>query len=141
MSLNKILFAVDSSQYSWSGIKLAAMMSKAENVPVIIVHVTAPIPTLVSDDQMRLDLDRNLHLAGENLLQDFQKELEGLGVPCSTKLVTGDAAEMIIKTAKEEKCDLIVMGARGSGAFSSLLLGSVSHKVLHLSDMPVLIAR
>lgn len=141
MSLKKILFAVDNSDYSRAGIKLAAMMSKSANVPVVILHVTSPIPTLVSDDMMRVTLDRDIHVAAENLLQEFYIELEKLGVPCSIKLVTGDPAEMIIETAKAEQCDFIVMGARGSGVFSSLLLGSVSHKVLHLSDVPVLIAR
>ncbi len=142
MALNKILFAVDNSDCSRSGIELAAMMSKAEHVPVIIMHVLAPIPSMIMDDNIRMNLDRDLRVAAEEMLQDYKKKLTGMGITCSTKLAQGDVATIIVETAKAEKCGMIVMGARGQGALSSLLLGSISHRVLHLvEDIPVLLAR
>ncbi len=46
---------------------------------------------------------------------------------------SGDAAEAILNVAEAEDADLIVMGCRGLGALKSLLVGSVSQKVSHLS--------
>jgi nucleotide-binding universal stress UspA family protein len=53
----------------------------------------------------------------------------------------GSPAETIAKVAREQGCDGIVMGTRGLGAVSSVLLGSVSSRVLHLSDLPVTLVK
>jgi YjbE family integral membrane protein len=53
----------------------------------------------------------------------------------------GDAAEVITRYAKEKGCDQIVMGTRGMGSMSNLLLGSVATQVIHLSPVPVLLIK
>lgn len=59
----------------------------------------------------------------------------------STTLEGGPAAEMIVDFAKNVDADVIVVGSRGRGALSSLLLGSVSHGIAHASDRDVLIVK
>ena len=51
--------------------------------------------------------------------------------------MSGDPAEAILKRAKREKADMIVMGSRGFGNLKSLLLGSVSHEVAAKSTKTV----
>jgi nucleotide-binding universal stress UspA family protein len=53
----------------------------------------------------------------------------------------GHAAEVIGKTAKAGKFDLLVMGSRGHGTLASLFLGSVATKVLAQCETPVLLVR
>jgi nucleotide-binding universal stress UspA family protein len=53
----------------------------------------------------------------------------------------GYAAREIVDDAKEIGVDVIVMGSRGRGDIAGLLLGSTAHKVIHLSDRPVLVVR
>jgi nucleotide-binding universal stress UspA family protein len=43
--------------------------------------------------------------------------------------------------AKEHGCAQIVMGTRGLGTVSGMLLGSVATKVIHLADVPVVLLK
>lgn len=63
------------------------------------------------------------------------------GTDVSVETATGDAAAEILATAREKGVDLIVMGSRGRGRFSGLLLGSVSQKVATHAPCSVLIVR
>jgi len=53
----------------------------------------------------------------------------------------GYAAREIVNDAKEHDADVIVMGSRGRGDLAGIVLGSTAHKVIHLTDRPVLIVR
>jgi nucleotide-binding universal stress UspA family protein len=57
----------------------------------------------------------------------------------SSVLSSGPVRPALIRQIKDGAYDLVVMGSRGRGAFRSVLLGSVSHYVLHHSPVPVLI--
>jgi nucleotide-binding universal stress UspA family protein len=51
----------------------------------------------------------------------------------------GDPAEVIIEAAAREKADIVVVGRRGRGRLSALLLGSVSQKVASLAPCTVVV--
>ena len=53
----------------------------------------------------------------------------------------GHAAREIMQDAKEHDVGVIVMGSRGRGDLTGLVLGSTAHKVIHLTDRPVLVVR
>jgi nucleotide-binding universal stress UspA family protein len=55
--------------------------------------------------------------------------------------IFGYAAREIINDAEEVNADVIVMGSRGRGDLAGLLVGSTAHKVIHLSERPVLVVR
>ncbi|WCK53707.1 universal stress protein [Aneurinibacillus sp. Ricciae_BoGa-3] len=55
--------------------------------------------------------------------------------------LAGFAAEGICHLANREGYDLIVIGSRGLGAIGEMILGSVSHKVLHQALCPVVIVK
>jgi nucleotide-binding universal stress UspA family protein len=57
------------------------------------------------------------------------------------RTLAGRAAPIIVATAREHDAGAIVMGSHGRGDLTALLLGSVTHKVIHLADRPVLIVR
>jgi nucleotide-binding universal stress UspA family protein len=54
---------------------------------------------------------------------------------------SGSPGEFIIKAAKEENVDMIIMGARGLGKLKKTILGSVSDHILNKSKVPVLIIK
>jgi nucleotide-binding universal stress UspA family protein len=57
------------------------------------------------------------------------------------EVVFGQAAREIVADAHERDAGVIVMGSRGRGDLAGVVLGSTAHKVIHLSDRPVLVVR
>ena len=56
-----------------------------------------------------------------------------------TVLATGAPAQKVLERVRQGQHDLVVMGSRGRTGIGAMLLGSVSHNVLHHSPVPVLI--
>ena len=61
----------------------------------------------------------------------------------SATIVTleGNPADAIIKYAQKINADIIICGTRGYGGFGALLLGSVAHKLVTYSKIPVLVVK
>ncbi len=77
-------------------------------------------------------------------VDDAVAELVGAGVNAHGEVretLFGHAAREIVEDADEHGVDAIVMGSRGRSDITGLVLGSVAHKVLHLSSRPVLVVR
>jgi nucleotide-binding universal stress UspA family protein len=60
-------------------------------------------------------------------------------VACEGKAIEGKPAAVLLKEA--EQADMIVVGSSGRGGFASLLLGSVSKRVVHHAPCPVVVVR
>ena len=79
---------------------------------------------------------------GKEILDAIAKQARAKGVRCATVCVSGDQSfHEIVATARRSKCDLIMMASHGRRGISSLLLGSVTSKVLLHSKVPVLVVR
>jgi nucleotide-binding universal stress UspA family protein len=90
----------------------------------------SPYQTVLSDAELEQTAQAALDDAAAKIPDD---------VAVATVARVGRPADEIVRRAKEGLHDLIVMGARGRGAMTSLLLGSVSHAVLNQSPGAVLI--
>jgi nucleotide-binding universal stress UspA family protein len=72
------------------------------------------------------------------------QELHDAGVKAHYEVrnaLYGQAAREIVDDASAHDAGVIVMGSRGRSDLTGLLLGSTAHKVIHLSDRPVLVVR
>jgi nucleotide-binding universal stress UspA family protein len=83
--------------------------------------------------------------ANEALIHDAEAVVaaiaEEVGGGAVGRVVTGDAGVELCRIADEEHFDVIVVGSHGSGFLRRVLLGSVSHHVLHHATCPVLVVR
>lgn len=78
---------------------------------------------------------------GEDIVEEAGKTLNTLGVSYDTDVVQGNPAPAIVEYADRYDHDLVVMPTHGREGLSRYVLGSVTEKVIRLSDVPVLTAR
>ena len=78
---------------------------------------------------------------GESVVEEAGATLETLGVDYDTDVVQGNPAPTIVEYAERYEYDLIVMSTHARQGIQRRLLGSVTEKVVRLSDRPVLTAR
>jgi nucleotide-binding universal stress UspA family protein len=134
-----ILLAVDGSAHADRAAALARKLATTGGDEVIVVHVTEMMVSRGAGP-VELDGDREAIERAEQ----HARELEAAGVPARVELVrapAGHVAKVVVDAAEKHGAGVIVMGSRGRTDLEALVLGSVAHKVLHLSGRPVLITR
>ena len=139
----KILLPVDGSALSLEAVQFAVrMMADGMRASVVLANVQEPasLYELVVAHDPEL-IDRACAEAGVHALQPAQVLLDAAAVDYECEVAKGDPAHTIIEIAERFGCDLIVMGARGTSALRSAMMGSVSNEVLHASAIPVVIVK
>lgn len=113
----------------------------ATPLDIHLVNVQRPLPQdigrFVGSDALR-DFHREQGMASLAAARD---KVAARGLQASCEVLVGDAAESIVAYARQQRCEQIVIGARGLGALPGLLLGSVTTRVLHLAGLPVLVMK
>jgi nucleotide-binding universal stress UspA family protein len=136
-----ILLAVDGSEHSEKAVELAKRLATATNDEVVVTHVTELLPARF---QTFPGVDTMVDQEAVEFTKGYVAELEETGVKARSELRSsqyGGIARVLVNVAEDLDAGMIVMGSHGRGDLSALLMGSVAHKVLHLSKRPVLIAR
>lgn len=141
-----ILMPWDGSAHSRRALEFLVELLKAQTpAEVHVLNVQPPAPTMeriAGGRPSALQQAEGPALeAGRKLLEDAAKALAAAGVPHVAKVVVGDPAHEIAAYAKTHHCEGIVMGTRGLGTVATLVLGSVAHKVLHLTQVPVTLVK
>jgi nucleotide-binding universal stress UspA family protein len=142
--LRKILVAVDGSGPSLRAVAAAAGLAAMAHGEVSLLCAVDPAWTDVLHMTPRIgELDVSAE-AERVLKEDAQAQLayarricEQARVPVTTRVEFRAPFEAIVEAAKD--AELIVMGSRGRGALSGLMLGSLSHRVLGGTPAPVLV--
>jgi nucleotide-binding universal stress UspA family protein len=136
----KILLATDGSPDAGQALVHARDLALRDGAQVIVVHTFDPVPTYLGDPWRDQVAARHVS-AGQEVADSAAQSLQEAGIDVTVEVLEGPPADAILKVADVQDCDLIVIGSRGHGTFASLLLGSVSHRVLSHARIPVMIAR
>ncbi|MFA7280214.1 MAG: universal stress protein [Sterolibacterium sp.] len=140
----KILLAVDGSEISLRAVRslIDHVRWFADKPEVHLLTVQPPIPVGLATQHVGHDaLERYYREEGEILLVSARQLLDAASLPHTAHIHVGEPAAIIVKLAGELACDLICMGSHGHGVLQNAILGSVATRVLHLSQIPVLLAK
>ena len=139
----KILIAVDGSELSLDAVHHAlALVAQGLKASVVLANVQEPatLYELVTTRDPDLIAAASLE-AGEHLMAPARALLDAAGVPYDTDVGVGDVAHTLVDMIERSGCDMVVIGAKGQGAITTALLGSVSQEVANASPVPVTIVK
>lgn len=137
--MHKVLVPVDGSDHSDNAVRY--VIESAKQHGPIEIHLANAEPAPVAWQTHGLEqhaIQAHLKTLGHQSLLSAEVILKEAGMPYHAHLGQGETAPYIVELAGTLGCDTIVMGTRGLGAISGLALGSVTRKVLHLSNVPVI---
>ena len=140
----KILIATDGSASSIRAVEYAiASAAWLKEVPQIFL---LNVQWQLAAGNVKLFISQeaiNDHYREQGMaeLAAAREKLDGAGLSYTYHISLGTPAEAIAQYAKEQQVDQIAMGTFGQSALSTLLLGSEVTKVLHLTDIPVLLVK
>ena len=148
--MERILVGVDGSAPSLKAVDFAADLASKYNAELILLTVTPHLSP--EHDAAVEEYARSEHIpvreaelvltTADNLLDKARKKAQAKGaMRISAEPSFGNPAQEIIAAAKDRQADLIVVGSRGHGRLTGLLLGSVAQKVISLAHCPVVVVR
>jgi nucleotide-binding universal stress UspA family protein len=136
--MKTILIATDGSAGARAAVDEGLDFAKETGADVLFVAIRQPPFPVFGDPYWQQSLSNELARL-RPALKEAVAEAESRGIHADYDLLEGDPGERILDIARSRDVDLIVIGSRGLGAVASVILGSVSKRVLHDADRPVLV--
>ncbi|MEN6517335.1 MAG: universal stress protein [Methanospirillum sp.] len=137
-----LLLATDGSENARRATEYAIELAAGLSLSfILVVHVVGKAPSEAELVRAGLDVHALLEEEARRAVKPTLDLLDAAKVPYSLRAALGDPAAVILGIAEKESADLLVLGSRGLGALSGLVMGSVSQKLVHLAPCPVLIVK
>lgn len=147
MNIRRILYPTDFSEYSLAALPYAITLTLQNNAELYCLHVVELTQEeyLVNEYMLPLSTphipeDDVLKAAGVRLERFVKENLSKID-KVTSKVLVGVPFVEIIRYAREQSIDLIVIGTHGHSALATMLLGSVAEKVIRKASCPVLSIR
>lgn len=141
LSFSRILVPVDFSPRSEEAVRYAKRLAAHFRSELILLHVVEPVNldyAMVEPLQDSVGILADGRRAGAKTMLDTFARTELPGVTIRTLIAEGDAADQIVNCSKAEGVNLLIMPTQGRSRIRQFLIGSVTAKVLHDSEAPVL---
>jgi hypothetical protein len=143
-----ILIPTDGSPVAAKAVKAGLAFAKEMGARVTVYYGLDPMPAPYYGDGYTVDaraisdIERSARAAGEKVLAKVEQAAKTARVPFVGVITKPSTPyDGIIAAAKKSKCDVIFMASHGRRGLASLMLGSVTNKVLSHSKIPVLVYR
>lgn len=138
----RILVPIDDSKTSLYALQEACRLAAAVGATLVAVHVVDL--TDLKREASRLPRSTELYEAQMQVADHAETIMQQAGVKYEVETLENDGmriADVLIKEAARQQCDLIAMGTHGFSGLLHLLMGSVAEGVLRQSTLPVLLFR
>ncbi|HAV88468.1 universal stress protein [Stutzerimonas balearica] len=143
--MRKLLVAFDGSDNARRALQYVVdLAGELKSVPQVHVINVQQEPVLYGEyvsASMIEEINNGLMAQSRGLLDEASTTLKAAGIQAETHTVMGNAADQISAAVSRLGCDTLVMGTRGLGNFTGLVMGSVTNRVVHESAIPVVLVK
>ncbi|MCP3029428.1 universal stress protein [Halobacillus sp. A5] len=136
-----ILLATDGSDHSKRAIEQAIQMTAPYKDQVTLELVYSVDGDTSKEDILKHGDSSTAAVKRKERFFEVIQEIEASGVKTGITILHGDPAETIIEYANERNYDCVVVGSRGRNKLQTLILGSVSHKLMKYIKCPVMVVK
>jgi nucleotide-binding universal stress UspA family protein len=136
----RILFATDGSPSAEGAFRYARDLAARDHAHLVVVYAFPSVPPYLGEPWRERFREANV-AEGQRVTSLAVEAAREAGLNIGLEILEGNAADVILRVAQEQHCDLIVMGSRGHRQLTDLLLGSVSQRVVANASVPVLIVK
>ena len=135
---SKILVAYDGSKAAEKALATALEFARSDpSIELVFAHVMKIFGSDIAGDAV----DQVFIARSQELIEALDQKAAECANPTKVLLLKGSSpATLLVECAKEEGCDLIVMGSRGNGGVRGYL-GSVSYGVVQSSPVTVMVTK
>jgi len=141
IAFKEIIVPTDFSEHSLRALDYAVEIAERFSSDLRIVYVIEPLIQAADVAWASVDFERlnQAHRdSADRQLRALLDERIPKSVPAEYKILTGKPFIEIVRLAKADNADLIVMATHGRGAISQILMGSTTEKVVRRAPCPVL---
>lgn len=139
IGMRKILLPVDFSESSLKATEYALALASQFGATLYLLHVIEdPVVYLPMFESYPVPTREQFETYAQDRLENWIAAEDIDGCKVELEWVHGKPFIEIIRYAKEQQMDIIVMGTHGRGSISHLLLGSVAEKTIRSAPCPVL---
>lgn len=138
MEIKKIMVPVDKSVFSMNAVKYSIDFSKKMGSSILLLHCHHKFPSILGEPYLQ-DAINKIKDEAESVIVPYRELYNKQNIEISELLLEEPAWQSISEASKIEKIDLIIMGSKGKSDLEGLILGSVTHKVLHYAKCPVMV--
>ncbi|MFQ5508670.1 MAG: universal stress protein [Leptospirillia bacterium] len=138
MKFERILFPTDFSEHAAHAQRYALSLARQFEAELHIIHVVQLFSYVVDFGMDNSEQYEKVQATLQKMMDELTDSLADEPIPINGELVQGDPVGEIIRIAREENSNLIVMGTHGRTALEHMLIGSVAEKVVRKAPVPVL---
>ncbi|MDD4093323.1 MAG: universal stress protein [Methanothrix sp.] len=144
--IKRVMIATDGSDTSKKAAVIGIDIARRANGTVTAVYVMdisrlSHLPGYATLPGLKEKILALIQDEGRQAIEFVQDRAQVMSVPCNKIIAQGNPGEELLKAARDQEADLLVMGKIGRTAVEKFLLGSVAEKVVLQSTIPVLLIK
>ncbi len=140
IAIHKILVATDFSEHGAKAVRYGTELAYNFQAELHLLHVVQPTPAMYEEGfYFPSNTEEQIESAAIKQLDEVKIDRENVSVV--RRVARGTPFLEIVRYAKENVVDLVIVGTHGRGAIAHMLLGSVADRVVRKAPCPVLVVR
>lgn len=140
--MKKILVPVDFSEFSAYALEMAAQLARQHEAGILILHMIGLSDSVLANSEIAEEQEAKYYLKlAKKKIKELTEQEYLKDIPVEAIIQNYKDFAEVNEVAKEQLCDLIVMGSHGTSGLSELFVGSNTEKVIRTSEVPVLVVK